>query len=278
MLVTGGNAGIGKETAIALARLGARVLITSRDPRRGAEAIEEIHTRSSSASAEVVPLDLADLASIDACAAAVQDRTDRLDVLVDNAGLMLSQRTETRDGFETTFGVNHLGHFCLTGRLVGLLRHGAPARVVVVASHAHKVARRGLDFDDLQSTRHYRGFSAYARSKLANVLFTLELARRLSGTGVTANAVHPGYVNSRFGRDGDGYERVISLGGRLLAISPERGAATSVYLASSNAVDGATGGYYARGRPAAVSRAGRDDVAARRLWATSEQLVGPFGP
>lgn len=278
MLVTGGNAGIGKETAVALAAMGARLLITSRDPQRGADAVDEIRRRSESAAVEVIPLDLADLGSVDACAAAVRDRCDRLDVLVDNAGLVLSHRSETVDGFETTFGVNHLGHFRLTGRLVDLLRRSAPSRVVVVASHAHKMARRGLDFDDLQSTRHYRGFAAYARSKLANVLFTHELARRLDGTGVTANALHPGYVNSRFGRDGDvSYERLMSLGGRAFAITPERGARTSVYLASSPDAVGTTGGYYARCRPAAVSRAARDDAAARRLWAMSEELVGPFG-
>ena len=274
IVVTGGNAGIGKESAVALAELGAHVVLTSRDALRGAAAGDEVRARSGSAEVEVMPLDLASFASIRAFVADVAARHDRLDVLLCNAGLVMSRRTETVEGFETTFGVNHLGHFLLTDLLLEHLRASAPARVVVVASHAHKMARHGLDFEDLQSTRHYRGFDAYAKSKLANVYFTRELARRLDGTGVTVNALHPGYVESRFGRDGDvSYESIIRLGARLFAISPEAGAQTSVYLASAPEVASATGGYYAKCAPGPVSRAARDEVAARRLWEASTALV-----
>jgi NAD(P)-dependent dehydrogenase (short-subunit alcohol dehydrogenase family) len=221
-------------------------------------------------------LDLASFRSIRSFAAGVLDRFDRLDVLVDNAGLILRRRTETEDGFEATFGINHLGHFLLTDLLLDRLRASAPSRVVVVASSAHKGARQGLDFDDLQSIRKYRWMEAYSKSKLANIYFARELARRLDGTGVTVNALHPGFVRSDFGRGGD-------LGGLYgwgikylagpFAISSERGARTTIYLASSPEVGGVTGGYFYKCKPAVPSRVAQDDAAARRLWDVSEQLV-----
>ncbi len=272
--ITGANAGIGKETAVALAGMGATVVMTSRDPGRGTDALAEVRERSGSTAVDLMQLDLASFESIRACAAGLLDRHDRLDVLVANAGLVMSKRTETVDGFETTFGVNHLGHFYLTSLLFDRLRTGDPSRVVVVSSAAHKMVRRGLDFDDLQCTRHYRAFDAYSRSKLANVYFTRELARRLADSGSIANAAHPGYVASHFARDGDFYlEPVIKLGARLFAVSPEEGARTSVYLASSPEVEGVTGGYYVKCRPATVSTIAQDDIAARRLWDASEALI-----
>jgi len=272
--ITGANAGIGKETAVALAGMGATVVMTSRDPGRGAAALAEVRERSGSTAVDLMQLDLASFQSIRACAAGLLDQYDRLDVLVANAGLVMSKRTETVEGFETTFGVNHLGHFYLTNLLFDRLRTGDPSRVVVVSSAAHKMVRRGLDFDDLQCTRHYRAFDAYSRSKLANVYFTRELARRLTDSGSIANAAHPGYVASHFARDGDLYlEPVIRLGAKLFAVSPEEGARTSVYLASSPEVEGVTGGYYVKCRPASVSTIAQDDIAARRLWDTSEALV-----
>jgi retinol dehydrogenase-12 len=277
-VITGGNAGIGKETAVALARAGWRVLITARDAGRGAAALDDISTRSASDAVEVLPLDLADLASVRAFADLLVTRTDHVDALVNNAGLVLQDRRTTVDGFEQTFGVNHLGHFLLTNLVLEQLRaapHGA--RVVVVSSHAHKLARRGLEFDDLQTEHHrYRGFPVYGRSKLANILFTSELAKRLDGSTITANALHPGYVDSRFGRDGDTKKifEVAARIGSVMAITPEEGARTSVYLASSPDVDGITGEYFYKGRPSSVSSAAQDDIAATRLWAASETLVG----
>jgi NAD(P)-dependent dehydrogenase (short-subunit alcohol dehydrogenase family) len=224
----------------------------------------------------VMALDLASVASIDAFAAGLLAATDRLDVLVNNAGAVHGQRLETDDGFEMTFGVNHLGHFLLTGLLLDLLRASAPSRVVNVSSHAHKSARRGLDFDDLQSERRYRPFDAYGKSKLANIYFTRELARRLEGSGVTTNALHPGFVGSRFGRDGDLGTFIGSVGmplARPFAISSEKGARTPIWLASSPQVATMTGGYFYKCAPSTPSKVARDDEAARRLWAASEELV-----
>jgi NAD(P)-dependent dehydrogenase (short-subunit alcohol dehydrogenase family) len=274
-VITGGNAGIGKETAVALARAGWRVLITSRDSPRGAAARDEIRARSATDTTDVVALDLADLASVRRSAAEVLARAAQIDALVNNAGLLLQRRRVTVDGFEETFGVNHLGHFLLTNLLLERLRaNPGGARVVVVASQAHRLAR-GMRFDDLHAERGYRAFPVYAHSKLANLLFTRELARRESGTGVTANASHPGWVDSRFGRDGD-TNRVFEVAtriGSLFAVSAEAGARTSVYLASAPELEGVTGGYFTRCRAIEPSAAARDDGAARRLWEVSERLV-----
>ena len=276
VVITGGNTGIGKEAAVGLAELGAHVVITSRNEERGRAARDEIAERSGNSAVEVMPLDLASFRSIRSFAADVLDQFDRLDVLVDNAGLILLRRRETEDGFEETFGVNHLGHFLLTDLLLERLRASAPARVVVVSSNAHKGAKRGLDFGDLQSERQYRWMEAYSKSKLANISFTRELARRLDSTGITVNALHPGFVRSDFGRGGD-LGGVYGWGIKYLASpfasSPERGARTTIYLASSPDVDGVTGGYFYKCRPAVPSAAAQDDAAARRLWDASEQLV-----
>ena len=277
IVITGGNAGIGKETAVGLAQKGATVVITARDQQRGAAALEEIRGRTGRDDERLVvmPLDLASFASIRAFASDLLDRSDRLDVLVNNAGLVLRQRRETADGFEMTFGVNHLGHFLLTDLLLDRLRAGESARIVNVSSDAHKQARNGLDFDDLQSTRRYRGFAVYSKSKLANILFTRELARRLDGTNVTVNALHPGFVASRFGRDGDTgrFGDVAMLVTRPFAINAAQGALTSIHVASSPDVDGITGQYWYKCALATPSRAAQDDAAARRLWQVSEQLI-----
>src|SRR5262245_4062800 len=275
-VITGGNTGIGKEAAVGLASQGARVIITSRNEERGRTAGDEIVERSGNDEVEVMPLDLARFRSIRSFATAVLDRFDRLDVLVDNAGLIHRRRTETEEGFETTFGVNHLGHFLLTDLLLDRLRASAPARVVVVASDAHKGARHGLDFDDLQSTGRYRWGNAYSKSKLANIYFARELARRLDGSGVTANSLQPGFVRSDFGRGGD-LGPVYGFGIRYIAgpfaISPEKGARTTIHLASSPEVERVSGGYFYKCKPATPSAVARDDAAARRLWDVSGQLV-----
>ena len=276
VVITGGNTGIGKEAAVALAGRGAQVVITSRNEERGRSAREEIAERSENDSVDVMPLDLASFRSIRSFAADALDRFDHLDVLVNNAGLILYRRTETKEGFEETFGVNHLGHFLLTDLLLERLRAGAPSRVVVVSSGAHKGARRGLDFDDLQSEHKYRWAKAYSKSKLANIYFTRELARRLDGTGVTVNALHPGFVRSEFGRGGD-LGGIYGWGIKYLAspfaISPEKGARTTVYLASSPEVADVSGGYFFKSKPSTPSAVAQDDEAASRLWDASEKLV-----
>jgi NAD(P)-dependent dehydrogenase (short-subunit alcohol dehydrogenase family) len=276
VLITGGNTGLGLETAVALAREGAEVMFTSRDAQKGETARDEIRRRSGSDAVAVTELDLARLESVRQFAARFAAGHDHLDVLVNNAGLMLGSRRETVDGFEMTFQVNHLGPFLLTNSLRDLLVAGDDARVVNLASAAHSSARKGLDFDDLQATRRYRGFSVYSRSKLANILFTRELARRWNDTGVTANAVHPGFVASRFGRDGDN-SRLTDFVFPILrpfAHTPEDGAQTQIYMASAAELAGITGGYWAKSAPATPSAAAQDDAAAARLWEVSEQLVG----
>jgi NAD(P)-dependent dehydrogenase (short-subunit alcohol dehydrogenase family) len=220
-------------------------------------------------------LDLASFKSIRGFAKAFLAKNDRLDVLVNNAGLVLSERSETEEGFETQFGVNHLAHFLLTDLLRERIVGSAPSRIVNVASRAHRFARNGLDFDDLQLKSGYGGLKAYGRSKLANIYFTRELARRLQGTGVTTNAVHPGSVATGFSRDGD----VKGVFGFLYPLAkpflrtPEKGAETSIYVASAPELDGVTGKYFADCKEAETTAVAQDDEAARRLWEASEALV-----
>jgi NAD(P)-dependent dehydrogenase (short-subunit alcohol dehydrogenase family) len=230
VVITGGNSGIGLETAVALARAGAKTLITARDAARGEAAVADIRARSGSAAVELVVFDLGSIASVRAGAADILARCDRIDVLLNNAGIVLSDRRETVDGIEATFGVNHLGPFLLTELLLDRIKASAPARIVNVASTAHKGARKGLDFDDLQSTRSYGGMQVYSKSKLANIYFTTELARRLEGTGVTVNCLHPGTVATGYGRDGDA-SGVLAFGLKVIKpfiIGPAKGARTSV--------------------------------------------------
>ncbi len=280
VIVTGANSGIGKATATALAGAGARTLVTARNETSGRETVAEIRRSTGSDEVELVVFDLADLTSVRRGAAELLDRADRIDVLVNNAGLVLTKRAETKDGFEATFAINHLGPFLLTTLLLDRITASAPARIVDVSSTAHRSARRGLDFDDLQSNRRYSGMKAYSQSKLANILFTTELARRLKGTGVTANAVHPGTVATGFARDGD-TSGVVAFGVKLIkpfVLTPEKGARTSVYLASSPDVAEVTGGYFVKCRQAKPSAAARDEQAAARLWAVSEELVSQPSP
>ncbi len=259
VLITGGNSGIGFETALALAADGATVAITSRDPHRGEHAADEIRRRSG-ADPHLMPLDLASFASIRAFAADFLQRCDSLHVLINNAGLVLNERTETVEGFETTFGVNHLGHFLLTDLLLDRIKASAPARIINVSSYAHRSARNGLDFDDLHLAKGYGGWQAYARSKLANIYFTRELARRLQDAGVTVNALPPGVVATGFARDGDAK----GLLSRLLALarpffrSPEKGAQTTIHLASAPELEGVSGRYFADSKetqPTAIAQA-----------------------
>ncbi|MFT5679421.1 MAG: retinol dehydrogenase-12 [Myxococcota bacterium] len=276
-LVTGANTGIGLETARGLAEQGATVVMTARNRTRGEEAVADVRRTTGSDRVSLLDLDLADLASVRAAAETVTAQHDRLHVLVNNAGLMLGERRVTTDGFEMTMGVNHLGHFAFTLLLLPLIMAAAPARIVNVASAVHQATRSGLDFDDLMfERRKYTPMGAYAASKLANIHFTRELARRLEGRGVTVNSVHPGVVGSRFGSDGD----VSKLFGRLVGIArpfmltPAKGARTSLHVATSEEGGQVSGAYFAHRRQTKVSRAAQDDDAARQLWAMSEKLTG----
>jgi NAD(P)-dependent dehydrogenase (short-subunit alcohol dehydrogenase family) len=284
VIITGGNSGVGREAAIALAQQGARVVITSRGAAKGDDALREIRRRGSE-SADVMRLDLASFDSIRSFAAEALERLDSIHVLINNAGGILSYRQETSEHFEMTFGVNHLGHFLLTNLLLDRIKESAPARIINVSSVAHRLAG-GMTWSDLQrTTRGYNGGGVYNESKLANVLFTIELARRLDGTGVTVNCCHPGPVRTGFGSadDTSGMERFGMVLAQPFLIGARRGAAPLVHLAASPKVSGVTGKYFSR-RPLAglpgvrvsphqVARAAREPGAPERLWEESEKLV-----
>jgi NAD(P)-dependent dehydrogenase (short-subunit alcohol dehydrogenase family) len=269
-VVTGATSGIGKAAATALARLGATVVLVGRDRGRTEAAAAEIAPVSASPPrAEVA--DLASLEQVRGLAGRL-DGLERIDVLINNAGLVLGERRITPDGLEHVFALNHLAPFLLTSLLLPKLTASAPARVVTVTSDAHSAAR--LDLNDPNLEHGWDSWRSYANSKLANILFTRELARRLDGTGVTANCAHPGVVRTGFGRES---RPLLKLGitiARPFMLSPERGADTIVYLASSPDVAGQTGGYYVKRQRREPSVAARDDAAARELWELSEKLTG----
>ncbi len=278
MVITGANSGVGFETAVALAIAGDRVFLACRNAEKAEEAAERARARAGTKDIEVVSLDLASFASIRDCAARLQATAPVIDVLINNAGLILSERTLTVEGFETTFGVNHLGHFLLTTLLERQIKAATNPRIVNLSSAGHWGAVGGLDFDDLQSNRSYAWWKAYCRSKLANVMFTKELARRWPS--VSSNAVHPGAVGSNFGLDGDttGFEAIIMKGAERMTISPFRGALTSVHLATSPEAGEVSGKYWAKGRPTVTAPWARKPDADRRLWEVSEQLVAAGHP
>ena len=284
IVVTGANAGLGLETSVALAAMGATVVMTARTRSKGEDARQQVVGRTGAAEDQVIlaDLDLASFASIRAFAAWFLARFDQLDVLVNNAGLILDTRQETVEGFETMFGVNHLGHVLLTDLLRDRLVASAPARVVVVSSVAHRFALGGLNRADLQSSRRFSGFLTYSRSKLANAQFAMELARRLDGHGITVNAAHPGSINSHFGGDGDtgAMGWLIKTFGGFVMRSPKSGAKTQVLLASSTTprVSGATGGYWSHGRRWRPSRQARSTEACGWLWEESERLIAQGAP
>jgi NAD(P)-dependent dehydrogenase (short-subunit alcohol dehydrogenase family) len=277
IVITGSNVGIGLETAVGVAALEATTVLACRNRAKAEAAAQEVTRRTWNDDVHVVALDLADLESVREGAAEVLTRWDRLDVLVNNAGGTWSSRQVTAQGFEYTFGVNHLGHFSLTNRLLDRLRAGGPSRVINLTSVGHHAARHGMRFEDLQSEKRYEGMEAYCRSKLANILFTRQLAKRLDD--VTVNAVHPGPVRSSFGMDGD-LHGFMGFGLRLVRpfeISPKRGAKTSIHLATSPDVAGKTGMYWVRSKPGHMSRQARKDEAAARLWDESERLLASAG-
>jgi NAD(P)-dependent dehydrogenase (short-subunit alcohol dehydrogenase family) len=271
-VITGATSGIGKETAVALAKGGATVAVVCRTRDRGEAALAEIRRRAGHDAVSLFVADLSSQRAIRAVAAELQATLPRIDVLVNNAGLALRDRLVTEDSFEHTFAVNHLAYFLLTRLLQPALLASAPARVVNVSSEAHRWG--SIRFDDLMGEAAYDGWKAYAQSKLANVLFTYELARRLDGTGVTANCLHPGLVGTAFASRGPSLIRLLSRLARPLLRSPASGAATSVYLASAPEVATVTGQYFAGRRARRSSQASYDRALAARLWGVSERLVG----
>jgi retinol dehydrogenase-14 len=277
VLVTGATGGIGKATAIGLAGLGARVGIAGRDLRRAEAAAVDIRGASGNSNVDAFGADLSSQTEVRRLAADVLDAYPRLDVLVNNVGGFWATRHVTDDGLERTFAVNHLAAFLLTDLLLERLKASAPARVVTVSSGAQSLGT--IDFGDLQGERKYSGQTAYNQSKLASVMFTYELARRLDGTGVTATVLHPGVVSTEFGaEDPSRIFKFLVPFYRPFMKTPQQGAATSIYLASSPKVAGVTGGYFAKGKRQISSKASYDQEAATRLWRVSAGLVGLATP
>ena len=273
VLVTGGTGGIGRATARALAGRGARVVIVARTEDKGQAAVGEIRASlPAGAAVELLVADLSSQGQVRRAAALFRSRFDRLDVLVNNAGVLAAGRHPTEDGLEETFAVNHLAYFLLTRELLDMLKGSAPARVVNVASEAHRGAR--VQWDDLQfGANPYSSWRAYAQSKLANVLFTYELARRLEGSGVTANALHPGVVGTGFGQTHGGATALLARMARPFMATPEEGAKTSVHLAASPEVDGVSGRYFTRSKALASSELSYCEASQKKLWAISEELT-----
>jgi NAD(P)-dependent dehydrogenase (short-subunit alcohol dehydrogenase family) len=270
VVITGATSGIGEVAAEALARQGARVVFVARDPAKARAMLDRLIRANPDAAHDWVEADLSTIAAMKAAGKAVARKVSRIDVLINNAGAIFMRREVTADGLEKTFAVNHMAYFVVTAQLRSRL---APdARIVSTASVAH--AYGNLDFDDLQSERGYSGMGAYARSKLCNILWTRELARRLAGGEITANCVHPGGVRTGFGGNNRGLMKTLFGLARPFMLSPEQGADTLIYLASSPDVAGQTGGYWVRRRPTQPSAAARDPAAAERLWQVSAGLAG----
>src|ERR1700722_13596864 len=272
VVITGGTSGIGQVAAERLASMGARIVLVARSKSRGEAALGRLHQIGSSQAHRVHYGDVSRLADVHRLAAEIRSAEPRIDVLINNAGAMFGKRQVTEDGLELTFATNHMSYFVLTQGLREPLAAAGAARVINTSSHAHYRAK--IDFDDLQSERDYKGFPVYSFSKLCNVLFTRVLARRLQGTGVIANSLHPGFVKTRFGDEsGGGMARMIGLM-KVFAISVEKGAETIIYLASSPDVAKTSGLYFYKCKSVEPSKLALDDAIAERLWAATAKLAG----
>jgi len=269
IVVTGGTSGIGKVAAIELAKQGARIVLIARDPARADATLAALRKANANADHKVHIAELSRLSEMKRVAGEIVSSEPQIDVLINNAGALFNTRQVTEDGLEMTFATNHMAYFVVTNLLLPHLKSGA--RIVSTASDAHKGAR--LDFDDLQSEKRYSGFSVYGKSKLCNILFNRELAKRLDGTGITANCLHPGFVATRFGDNSGGlFQTVIKVAKPLGAISPEQGARTIIYLASSPEVEGKSGDYYYKNKLATPTKEAQSDADASRLWDISARL------
>ncbi len=271
IVITGGTSGIGEVAAAELAKQGARIVLIARDPERAGITLSRLRQANGSVAHVSRVADLSRMSEIMRVSKEILQSEPEIDVLINNAGALFNTRQVTEDGLEKTFAVNHMAYFVLTNLLLPNLKPGA--RIVSTASDAHKGAK--LDFDDLQSAKKYSGFSVYGKSKLANILFTRELARRIEGRGVTANSLHPGFVATRFGDQSGGILSVaVKIAKPIGAISPQEGAKTIIYLASSPDVEGKSGGYYYKNALAAPTKEAQNDDDAKRLWDASAQLAG----
>ena len=271
-MITGANSGIGKATTQGLANLGATVVMVCRSRERGKEALDEIKQKSGNEDIYLLVADLASQAAIRSLVEDFRKEHSTLHVLINNAGIIPRKRMLTVEGLETQFAVNHLAPFLLTNLLVDVLKDSAPARVVTVASDMHRGAT--IDFDDLQAAQSYRPLRVYSRTKLANVLFTYELARKLEGTKVTANCLHPGVVATKLLANAMGLPSPLKSTTKLIGSGPEKGAKTSIYLATSPEVEGISGKYFVRQKPVESSEISYDESLAGRLWKRSAELTG----
>jgi retinol dehydrogenase 14 len=270
-MITGANSGIGEQTALAFAKMGASVVMVCRDSSKGEAARKVIVERSGNKAVELMVADLASLASVRGLVSKFKDLHNRLHILVNNAGLIMGKRVVTTDDLEATFEVNYLSHFLLTLLLLDTMKASAPSRIVNVTSNAHFGGK--MDFDDLQEEKGYGAMRSYSQSKLAQVLFTYELARKLEGTGVTVNAVHPGVVRTRWGDEGGTMGIFIRLA-RPFMLSPEKGAQTSIYVASSPDAEGVSGKYWEKKKEHPSSKESYNENEERLLWVMSSKLAG----
>lgn len=270
-MVTGANSGIGYETALGLAGMGADVVMVCRDETRGRASQESLKTSSGNASISLMLADLSSQEQVRRLAKDFMDKYGRLNVLVNNAGNVFGKRELTVDGIERTLAVNVLAYFMLANLLVPALKKGAPSRIVNVASRAADMGH--MDFNDLQSEKNYSQSRAYSQSKLADIMISYELARRLKGGKITSNCLHPGLVSSNFGSSASGAYRALIRAGKFLMITPEQGAKTSIYLASSPEVEGVTGKYFIKSREAVSAKESYDAAAAARLWDECARLT-----
>jgi NAD(P)-dependent dehydrogenase (short-subunit alcohol dehydrogenase family) len=271
VVATGATSGIGEVAVLALAELGARIVFIARDQARAQATMRKLEAKAPGLGHRMHLADLSSMAETRKVGAAIAESEPRIDVLINNAGALFSSRRVTPEGLELTFALNHMAYFVLTEALQERLIASAPSRIISTSSSAHQGA--SLDFSDLQSAKGYSGFKVYGRSKLANILFTRELARRLAGTGVTANCLHPGAVATRFGESSGGWVGGLLPVLKLFFISPEKGADTIVYLASSPEVANTTGAYFVKRKITGPSQAAQDDAAAQTLWEASEALA-----
>jgi NAD(P)-dependent dehydrogenase (short-subunit alcohol dehydrogenase family) len=271
-MITGATSGIGKATALELARRGAVVIMVSRNTERCAQAVDFIRQETGNLDVDFMVADLSSQAEIRRLAQGIHDQYSRLDVLVNNVGGMFLRRKESVDGIEMTFALNHLSYFLLTNLLLDLLRDSKPARIVNVSSNGHY--GKLLNFDDLQFKHRYQGLKAYGCSKMANVFFTYELARRLEDSGITVNALHPGFVATNIAKDNGFYVKLIYPILERRMITPEEGAQTSIYLASSPDVEGMTGKFFVKKKAVKSDLASYDEAAQKRLWKISAELTG----
>lgn len=273
VVITGANSGVGKAISIELAKTGALIVMLCRSKERGIKALQEVRVLSGNDSVELMLCNLGSLKSVRDFCKEFKTKYKKLNVLINNAGVTLPGYHQTVDGYELHFGVNHLGHFLLTNELLDLIIASAPARIINVASGAHKIGK--IYFEDVNIMKNYTFWRAYAQSKLANILFTYELAEKLKGTGVTANCLHPGAVATNMGINRDtGFGTTITRMLKPFFQTPEKGAETAIYLATSNEIEGVTGKYFYRKRPVPSSKRSYDKVEAKKLWDLSKKMVG----